>query len=318
MENYAVNIIEAVRANRLDEARGGFETLLTEEKDDHKILLVVHKVILALARKNNQELCVSFLEQAQNRLMCYFAFGQIASNEDLAKEAVHFMQSMVYTVCDRKITAAFPIMGSFSLCLSRVLTSKQAEAFWQEWLNLAAQMARRGWQAETSWLLRTTFCGVYLAKDLRLLTMVLQQLVLYFTAHAKWDGFYKACEAYVDLFYFYLMLLRKVEKTDQPEAERVALLQLALRNVRYLMSNAARVTMVDDMESFRAWYQFLWQYAGTNKLRRKRLLNLLQLAIMYWAGTLPKTSRKQMKHLEDLLTPDMVSPLQRELMKKIC
>ena len=54
-----------------------------------------------------------------------------------------------------------------------------------------------------------------------------------------------------------------------------------------------------------------------NKRAREELLRLLQLAITYWQQTMPKTSRKQIKLLKDLLQPNLIAGQYALLLQKI-
>ena len=83
------------------------------------------------------------------------------------------------------------------------------------------------------------------------------------------------------------------------------------------MTNIARSTMQEDMDIFRQWYQYLWQLAGEDAQRKQRLLALLQLSIEYWHSTLPKSSKKQLRFLQDLLQPNCVSAECEALLKVI-
>ena len=91
----------------------------------------------------------------------------------------------------------------------------------------------------------------------------------------------------------------------------------ALRTVRDIVTNIARSTMQEDMDIFRQWYQYLWQLAGEDGKRKQSLLLLLQLSIRYWQNTLPKSSKKQLRFLEDLLQPMLINKEYEELLNVI-
>ena len=84
-----------------------------------------------------------------------------------------------------------------------------------------------------------------------------------------------------------------------------------------MAANVSRSTMVDDMDIFRQWYQYLWQMAGEDKQRKGRLRLLWQLAIRYWQGTRPKTSRKQVRYLQDLLEPSAITTAYEKLLQSV-
>ena len=114
-----------------------------------------------------------------------------------------------------------------------------------------------------------------------------------------------------------LVLVRRSGRRTIPLEQRAAYLQLALRMVRDLVTNIARSTMQEDMDIFRQWYQYLWQLAGEDGKRKQSLLLLLQLSIRYWQNTLPKSSKKQLRFLEDLLQPLLISKEYEELLNVI-
>ncbi|MGM9529653.1 MAG: hypothetical protein ACI3XH_06630, partial [Phascolarctobacterium sp.] len=211
---------------------------------------------------------------------------------------------------------------------------QEAQRLCGELLNLAARMARRGWRQETSYVLRLvawavmSFC--YRSGQSMLLWQgVLAQLSLHFTVYARWDGFAKACEAYAELVLLLVVLLRRAQRCEQvelhaqahrkplTEQQRAAALKLALRTVRDLVTTIARTSMQDDMDIFRQWYQYLWQLAGDDQPKKQQLMLLLQLAIRYWQLTLPKSSKKQVRFLQDLLEPSYISAEYEELIEKI-
>ena len=95
------------------------------------------------------------------------------------------------------------------------------------------------------------------------------------------------------------------------------LLQLLLRHLRDVTANVSRSAMLDDADIFRQWYSFWWQLTAEDKSAREELLRLLQLAITYWQQTMPKTSRKQIALLKDLLQPNLIVGEYALLLQKI-
>ena len=182
---------------------------------------------------------------------------------------------------------------------------------------MAARMLRRGWQAEANWLLRLVAWRALRYASMAQWQGLLAQLSLHFTVYARWDGFHKACEVYHELTLLLLVLVRRAGRPALPQAKRAAFLQLALRSVRALVTNIARSTMQEDMDIFRQWYQYLWQLAGEDAARKQHLLVLLQLSISYWHSTLPKSSKKQLRFLEDLLQPNLINAEYEELLQSI-
>ena len=135
--------------------------------------------------------------------------------------------------------------------------------------------------------------------------------------YARWESFPKACAAYHELVLLLVLLVRRAGRGALDESRRAACLQLALRTVRDLVTNIARSTMQEDMDIFRQWYQYLWQLAGEDVKRKQHLLVLLQLSIAYWHSTLPKSSKKQLRFLQDLLQPNLIDAEYEKLLKAI-
>ena len=91
-----------------------------------------------------------------------------------------------------------------------------------------------------------------------------------------------------------------------------------MRNIRDVIANSARNAMTEDMDIFREWYKFLWKISTENENKKQRLRLLLQLAIVYWQNTRTKTSRKQAKFLNDLLSPNLITEEYKKLLQYIC
>ena len=187
-------------------------------------------------------------------------------------------------------------------------------------LNLAARLARRGWGEETRYVLRLVAWAVLQNKGRQSLLLwqnVMAQLSLHFAVYARWESFPKACAAYHELVLLLVLLVRRAGRGALDEHLRVAYLHLSLRTVRDLVTNIARSTMQDDMDIFRQWYQHLWQLAGEDARRKQCLILLLQLSIAYWQRTLPKSSKKQLRFLQDLLQPNLIDAEYEKLLKAI-
>ena len=302
----------AVRSGRGKEAENCFAKVL-QGLQGAELLTAVGDCLLAAYRRQQAQLADSLLVQAQPQLL------KLMADEQLTAEAASLLQRLAFIACDRQALEALPVL---ELLVLRFLHSHEAEtkllaAFWSEWLNLAARMARRGWRRQTSFLLRL-FLRALLKTEAKLLYSRLLGLQLHFVVYARWDGFSHACAAYRELMSFYLLLLRRAANSRWQADEQQAYLLLVLRSMRDLVAQSARSLMQDDMDIFRLWYQFFWQLAGENVKRRQELLLLLQLAISYWQGTRPKTSRKQARYLEDLLQPSLLTEHYTELLQKIC
>lgn len=302
----------AVRSGSAQKAQAGFGQLL-QKLQGAELLRAAGDCLLAAYRRQQVKLAQSLLVQAQPQLLL------LMEDEQLTAEAASLLKRLAFIVCDRQALESLPVL---ELLVLRFWRSHQAEPklwnnFWGEWLNLAARMARRGWRRQTGFLLRL-FLRALLKADVKQLYSKLLGLQLHFVVYARWDGFSHACAAYKELMSFYLLLLRRAANSSWQADDQQAYLLLVLRSMRDVVAQSARSLMQDDMDIFRLWYQFFWQLAGDNVKRRQELLLLLQLAISYWQGTRPKTSRKQVRYLEDLLQPSLLTEHYTELLQKIC
>ena len=242
---------------------------------------------------------------------------QLLGNPQLAHQGGSALLQLTFAVCDRRLAEVRPILALLVRRWLRTQAGNTAllQEFMAEWLNLAARMARRRWREETAFLLREAGRWLLKQDDLQWWPWSLQQLQLHFVVYARWDGFDKACRIYRELTLLYRLLLRRVPKA-QP-AQQTALLQLLLRHLRDVTANVSRSAMLDDADIFRQWYSFWWQLTAEDKNAREELLRLLQLAITYWQQTMPKTSRKQIKLLKDLLQPNLIAGQYALLLQKI-
>lgn len=300
----------AVRAGRQQDARTAFSSLLMAAGDADALQAMGDCLFMALRRQEN-ELFGDWLAEAQQRLL------QLAGQGTLCAQTAVFLQRLAFGVSDRRIVTA---QATLVLLLRRWLSCDIAapvlEAFWSEWLSLAARMARRGWREQAQLLLREALRWLLKQSDRQLWSRWLLQLELHFVVYAGWDGFAKACGAYVELSLLYRLLLRRSQRA-LTEAEQAAWLQLLLRHMRSVVANVSRSAMTEEMEIFRQWYSFFWQLAGADKSKKRQLHLLLQLAIIYWQQTMPKTSRKQVRFLEDLLQPSLIDAQYTQLLKTI-
>jgi len=289
----------AVRAGRQQDARTAFSGLLTAAGDADALQAMGDCLFLALRRQEYVLFC-DWLAEAQPRLL------QLAGQSDVSMQMADFLQRLAFGVSDRRIVTA---QATLVLLLRRWLCCDIAapvlETFWNEWLSLTARMARRGWREEAHLLLREALRWLLKQQDRQLWSRWLLQLELHFVVYAGWDGFARACNAYAEMTLLYRLLLRRLQR-EADAAEQAAWLQILLRHMRSIVANVSRLVMTEEMEVFRQWYSFFWQLAGADTGKKRELHCLLQLAISYWQQTKPKTSRKQIRFLEDLLQPSLI------------
>lgn len=300
----------AVRRDELQAARDGFTKIL-ESAAKQSLFKAIGDCLLAAVRRQQRQLFDEWLEQAREALL------SLAAEPERSAEAAEFLTRLSFVVCDRRLAEAQPALAQLVRRFANAAAEDIAAKLWAELLSLAARMARRGWREETEFLLRLYLRELLKRDDSAVWQQRLLALQLHFVAYARWDGFTKACAAYQELLLLFLLLVRRAGKKIYTKEQQEQYLLLSLRTLRGIISNAARSSMKDDMEIFRELYQYLWQLAGDNKRRRQQLQLLLQLAISYWQSSLPKTSRKQARFLEDLLQPSLIDKLQEDLLNRI-
>lgn len=300
----------AVRRDELQAARDGFTKIL-ESAAKQSLFKDIGDCLLAAVRRQQRQLFDEWLEQAREALL------SLAAEPERSAEAADFLTRLSFVVCDRRLAEAQPALAQLVRRFANAASADIAARLWAELLSLAARMARRGWREETAFLLRLYLRELLKRDDSAVWQQRLLALQLHFVAYARWDGFTKACAAYQELLLLFLLLVRRTGKKIYTKEQQEQYLLLSLRTLRGIISNAARSSMKDDMDIFRELYQYLWQLAGDNKRRRQQLQLLLQLAISYWQSSLPKTSRKQARFLEDLLQPSLIDKLHEDLLNRI-
>lgn len=293
---------QALRNGRAEEATTVFTQLLVAAEASTSVR-DIRLCLITAARRQQAELFCAWLQAASPLLV------RLLPQQE-TKEAGELLLALAFAVCDRRITAAWQELRS----LLRSWTP--TAAFWSEWLNLAARMGRRGWQQETDYLL-LAWLRPLLHADTKTLATAFWQLQLHFSAYVQWNGFSNACTTYSKLIAFYVLLLRRARSDRFTREKRVAYLQLVLRQLRDLTAQAARLTMQDELQIFRQWYQFFWRQAGEDQRRKQELRLLLQLTLRYWQQTQPKTSRKQLRYLEDLQQPVLLTAADEALLRAV-
>lgn len=303
----ALEVCIAVRVGELQTAQQKFSQLLTEVQQQ-EVLHLLGDCLLEAVRRQQKQLFIEWFGQSGKQLLPAIATAEAA------QEALSFLNSLSFVICDRRLTEAQPALAQL---IRRFAATNDSKALWTELLNLAARMARRGWRTQTSFLLRLYLRELLKEQQLATWQSGLLALQLHFVVYARWDGFTKACTVYTEFLYLLLLLVRRAGRKKYNSEQRKQYLLLSLRSIRGIITNVARSLMTDEMEVFRQLYQYFWQLAGDNKCRRQQLQLLLQLAISYWQSSLPKTSRKQVRFLKDLLQPSLITAEYEALLKTI-
>ena len=315
-----VRVCLAVRQGRAELAEAGFQELLAQEAATKEQWWgQLETCVLTAARGKRGKLLQGWLSLLAPVLL--------RSEEQLLACKGDFLGKLTFAVCDKRLDAVKSKLQELWRNWLRQLHNSASEEglreelrLCTELLNLAARLARRGWIEETRYVLRLVAWAVLQNKGWQSLLLwqnVMAQLSLHFAVYARWESFPKACAAYHELVLLLVLLVRRAGRGALDEHLRTAYLQLSLRTVRDLVTNIARSTMQEDMDIFRQWYQHLWQLAGEDARRKQCLILLLQLSIAYWQRTLPKSSKKQLRFLQDLLQPNLIDAEYEKLLKAI-
>lgn len=293
-----------------DYAEQCFQQLMKIAEDaaaDLILLTAIRDMLATAARLRKKELFCNWLNQSEEFIK------KVINARENPDELSRFLLSITFIICDRKHNDAFNCMRHLMVLFVRTSVNKAVlKSFVSEWTSLIAQMLRRQWFEVGDFLLLSLFEALWRKKDCKLLNAVLLQLHLHLQMYCRWDGAENAFKAYKKLQYFYFVLVNYAGRSSNKEEERKEYLRAVLLNVRDLIANMARIAMQDELKIIRQWYDCLVFEAGDRMQQRAKLL--LQLEISYWSRTKPKTSRKQLAYLKDLLQPDLLSKNYHELL----
>lgn len=278
--------------------------------DNMALLAAVRDMLSAAARLRKKELFCSWLSQIESNLR------DMIVARDNPDEVSRFLLSIAFIVCDRRYNAAFAVMQRLMVLFVKVSVNKAVlQNFISEWTSLLAQMVRRKWTDVSDFLLSALLKALWRRKDGKLINAALLQLHLHLQMYCRWDGVENTFCAYRKLQYFYFVVAAYAGKEKYAEKTRLYYLRSVLLNVRELIANMARAAMQDEMQIIRSWHECLLNGAGDRM--RNRVDFFVQLEIGYWSMTKPKTSRKQLAYLADLLQPNMLTDVYQKLLTEI-
>ncbi len=302
----------ALKAGKEQEAEQCFAKLL--EVDLQKVtpasyLAAVKNMLVMAARMRKEELFTAWL-QAALKTISFFVHAEEES------KVADFVLAIVFTACDRRFLTALPGLRQLTNIYLLAYDDVQAlQQFFGEWTSMLAQFARRNWTELSKFLLRVLLKELLRRKDLHLTQLVLLQLNMHLQMYSRWDSFANAFAVYEELQYFYLLLLKRAGNVKIAEAERSRYLLLILRSIRDWVANVSRTNMQDDLNILREWRNLLKANLSGNV--QVWVDVLVQLEINYWHLTKPKTSRKQLEYLADLVEPDVVPSEYKRLLQKL-
>lgn len=302
----------AIREDNPERAQSCIEELLKGEYSTEEFLQGTRSMLLCAARKHNDELFVRWLEQLEPRL------SLIVGTTPSCAAAGDFLLSISFAACDgRRIEVLGILRRLVQKYLQFAKNDDFVESFLCEWSSMIARMSRRGWREETSWLLKILLSVLLRKRNLKLYDTVLLHLQMNFVMYCQWDGLEKAVAAYKELQLLYAYFIDKSISSSTSPEEHSKYFLLALRNIRGVVSNISRALMLDELEVFHGWYAMLQYQQNGNPKGQLRMRLLVQLSILYWKETRPKTSRKQMQYLKELLEPSVISKEYAELLQKV-
>lgn len=219
------------------------------------------------------------------------------------------VNALLFIVVDRRYAAARELLyeGINAYLQSDLVTVD----FYKELLNLMARMNNREWYGEAGWLMELVETGLLSNMKLGLLRTLCMTMQLHIALSCSQEGLSKGLSDYVGWFRFYLRLLDRAELDNYQE-----LYQLLLQSLRDQLNMAARSAMAEEYEAYQELYLLLGRNLE-NEEAKNRLSRLMQLVINYWRYTQPKSSRKQVRELEELLEPSSLTEEQNELLKSL-
>ena len=267
-------------------------------------------MLIMAARMRQKELFNNWLAQAEPIIKQYI------DTKVYAGCVAEFLKPIIFIVCDRRYTESFPRVRKFLLWFSLKTDDMNIiKNLCGELTSLSAQIAKRNWQEVTDFLIITLLYILLRKNDLLLMKFILLQLNMHYQMYSRWDGLDNAYRAYNKLHIFFYILINKAGNKKIDFEMRKQYLLLALRNVRDLIANVSRTSMQDELQIIRRMYELLTEWAaGKMQYRAERFI---QLEIKFWNLTKPKTSRKQLAYLHDLLEKQLINAEDNELLLQI-
>ena len=282
---------------------------LTEPQDGLVYLQQLKGLLSLTARMRQDQLFASWLLQAEPVFYCGLAQGG-------QQQVLQVLLDLVFVACDRRYIAVLPRLRLWlGLAWQHIRTRELQEFLLRELLTMLAQLSRRKWPELNHFFCRVIFENLLRRGDVSLMGSCLLQLQLHLQTYGRQDGLEEAFSAYEDVQYFYLLLFKRGLRKSLPEERRLAYLQVLSRSLRDLCANLARTVLEDDLYAIRRWQEFLEGQVSPGLRSQARLL--VQFVIGYWYLTKPRTGKKQIDYVKDLLEPSLLTEEQNALLEKI-
>ena len=272
-------------------------------------LSCLRSLLTAAAKTRSEALFKEWLDESRLKIT-----GIILSKNNSQKIA-DFLLALTFTVCDRRFRTCFSYVEVWAQQFALAAAADVRRSFLNEWINMTAQFARRQWHDVNTMLLHTLLKVLLRSGDTQLMQSAMLLLNMHLQMFSRWDSFASAFAAYKPVQMFLLIAVRRACEEKRQEEERRQYLLIAVRSMRDLSGNVARGNMQDDLEIIRQWSDAL--KAALPENLRDEGSRLVQLAIAYWSLTKPKTSRKQLEYLSDLLHPNFIDAKMQKIVQSL-
>jgi len=299
-----------------------------QKQADNEAVKSVRNVLSMALRKRSYDVFHNLLLKLKPFLLEWL------QQKELMQENRSLVEFIVYSICDRRLTKARALVERIVSKFTEQMDRTALVEFWNEWSSLIARLVRRNWFNEAHWLQRTMLKQLWQSGDLKLVQMVLWQLQMHLAMYSRYESIALAFAAYRPLFYGYLVLSdRFLAKAN--DSQRLEWLQIALRSLRDVASQMARGKMQEQQEVYHELYELwledargeleaiadelpVWKRPEANSKKNEARIQLwLQMVITYWNLTLPKSSKKQLQYLQDIMEPRRITPECKALLKKL-
>ena len=299
----------ALKQGELERAQQCWGQLVQLATSEELVALQQLKGLLSLTARLRQELLfASWLAQVEPVFR-----GALAQGCEQGK--VQLVLELVFVACDRRYVAVLPRLRCWLGLALQQAEKPLAAQLVRELTCMLAQLSRRRWPELNHFFGRVLFENLLRRGDVTLMGSCLMQLQLHLQTYSRQDGLQEAFVAYEDVQYFYLLLFKRGLRKSLPEQARLEYLRLLCRSLRDLGANLARIAMEEDLYAIRRWQEFLLGRVSPGVKPWARLL--VQFEIGYWYLTKPKTGRRQIEYVKDLLEPNLLTAEHNALLEKI-
>lgn len=308
--------IKAGKSERIEDLADKLLLLSSKPEVTGELLGALKSVFTAASRQKDTSIFIKLLEKSQAALL------ELLERSQFHKEYLELLNALLFVSCDKKLVGTANLLNKLCRGFFVKTDAFSRESWCQETLSLAARMLRRCWVPVGQWLLLLLLKLVWKSRNGKLLQNLLNRAELHMILSCRYDGLEKTLASYWPVQVLYLLMVRKAEQGKVTEA--YGPLVMALRSLREWLGNSAVCLMQDELEVYEAWHNWLVrnfpeaeQQTPAQKKAFARRKQLVQLEIKYWNLTKPKTSRKQMRYLQELLEPNYLSKLQARVLELV-